>query len=352
MSPPPYSPLTPAQIQELCRFCKLDPATVIMRTNGAHRDALMAPGRVYFFPRTPAYAASTRYEMNFLKAFGGWPGVPMPRFLDVIQCPAVFAGDIGVVSRLPGENWEDIQSQPQFTWEFMDGAFEELADLMAIWHGTPPAAVPSPDDPDQMQKFSEQPRMQAWLAGTLHPATAAVTVRALHAEILTAAAAMNVSTGGIEKDAMLDKWVAVIAQIAALPHVLLHADMHEGQILLDLAGPRKITGILDWEAVQFGNPIEEFSFHKWGWGKVWEFRAQFPALRRKLWGRYVERRGLRGELRGAPDSLHLYCTLTEVLRTLMERDENRRPRATVTRQPYADSLAEQFETLRAATEHV
>jgi hypothetical protein len=348
-----YAPLTPVQIQEFCRFCRLDPGSVVMRTNGAHRDALIAPDRVYFFPRTPAYAASTRHEMNFLKAFGGWPGVPMPRYLDVIQCPAVFNGDIGVVSRLEGENWEDVQ--PQFTWEFIDGTLEELIDLYIIWHGTPPSAIPAPqppDYPDQLQKFSEQPRMQAWLAGTLDPATAAATVRGLHAEILAAARELNVPASDIEKNATLDVWVATVNQLAAMPPALLHADMHEGQILLKFGQPRKITGILDWEAVQFGNPVEEFSFHKWGWGRDWEFYDRFPALRRKLWGRYLAGRGIRGISGLSPDSLHLYCTLTEVLRTLMEREAKSRPKATVTRTPFAESLTRQFQTLRAAAERV
>ena len=122
--------------------------------------------------------------------------------------------------------------------------------------------------------------------------------------------------------------------------------MHEGQILLKPGQRPAISGILDWEAVQMGNPLMDSSFHKWGWGRIWVFHDQFPAWRRRLWGRYLEGRGIKGL---SPDSLHLYCSLTEMLRTLIERQEARRAAATVTRKPYRESIDEQLETLRLAT---
>ena len=339
--------LSPAQLTEFCRFAGLDPFTVVPRTNGAHRDALMAPDRVYYFPRTPEYAQSMRRELSFLEPLGGWFGAPVPRFLDVLECPSVFAGQIGVVSRLEGDNWEDIQEQ--FSYEFIEEALTELVELFILWHSTPASSVRSLADSSEVLKFSETPRMQVWLAASLDPRLLVSAVEGLHADILRFARGLDVDPSAVRNDRTVAKWVETTRALASLAPVLLHGDMHEGQILLKPSAPVKISGILDWEAVQFGSPLMDFSFHKWGYGRVWVFRENFPALRRRLWGHYLDRRRITNL---SPDSLHLYCTLTETLRTIIEKEGGKREYATATRKHFREGLEEQLHTLASATEFI
>lgn len=347
MSNPECRFLTTQQLDEFCRLQRLDRSSVEPRSNGAHRDVLMAPDRVYLFPRKPKYVTSMLRELQFLKTAAGMVAAPLPRYLDLLHYPDVFASDIGVISRMDGDNWEDIQEQ--FSGEFIAAALDELVDLMLTWHSLSISSLPFVAEEGERLPFSEIPRMQAWLTDSLNPSSAGPTVEALHADLVRAARELDVDPHRIISDNVVAKWIQTVKSLAAMPRALLHGDMHEGQILLHPEARRRICGLLDWEAVQFGNPMMDFSFHKWGWGRIWVFRDRFPAWRRDLWGRYLNGRGIGGL---SPESLHLYCCLTEALRTLIERDAKSRPAATATRKPFDASLAEQFAALHAVTERI
>jgi aminoglycoside phosphotransferase (APT) family kinase protein len=60
-----------------------------------------------------------------------------------------------------------------------------------------------------------------------------------------------------------------------LPHVLVHGDIHEDQ-LLALDG--QLTGILDWETVRIDHPFWDFDFAEWGTGLWRRHRLEFSRL--------------------------------------------------------------------------
>lgn len=337
--------LTAEQVGVFCRMAGLDASRVVFRGNGAHRDVLLADGKVYIFPRAKRYHESMCRELEFLRQAARMERLPMPRFVEMIDCPAAYPAPVGVLSFLEGDNWEDIQES--FSWEYIQAVWDEMLEILLACHALPvklsPVAAGNPPLP-----FSETSRMQAWLAASLDAATAAAAVEGLQGELVATAAELGVDFSAIAGADCLAAWTQTLLQLGNLPPALLHGDMHEGQVLLLPDRRPTISGILDWEAVQVGNPLMDFSFHKWGWGRIWVFREHFAAWRRGLWTRYLAGRSIAGH---SPGGLHLYCSLTEALRTLIERQAGRKL-AVATRKPYPESLAQQFVELREATEAV
>jgi aminoglycoside phosphotransferase (APT) family kinase protein len=64
-------------------------------------------------------------------------------------------------------------------------------------------------------------------------------------------------------------WADQLASAAQLAPVLVHGDIHEGQLLAD--GVR-LTGILDWETVRLDHPFWDLDLGAWGTG-LWRRRA-------------------------------------------------------------------------------
>ena len=60
-----------------------------------------------------------------------------------------------------------------------------------------------------------------------------------------------------------------------LPHVLVHGDIHEDQLLV-VDG--QITGILDWETARVDHPFWDFDLCEWGTGLWRRHRLEFLAV--------------------------------------------------------------------------
>ena len=46
--------------------------------------------------------------------------------------------------------------------------------------------------------------------------------------------------------------------------MLVHGDLHEGQLLVDAEPPHALTGILDWQTARVDHPFVEFDLGEWG----------------------------------------------------------------------------------------
>jgi Phosphotransferase enzyme family len=89
-----------------------------------------------------------------------------------------------------------------------------------------------------------------------------------------------------EPGALIGQLGEVIACWHELAPVLVHGDIHQGQLLAD--GGR-LTGILDWETARVDHPFWDLDLGQWGSG-LWR-RRDFSALWARGWRAYAQARG-------------------------------------------------------------
>ena len=78
--------------------------------------------------------------------------------------------------------------------------------------------------------------------------------------------------------------------------VVVHGDLHEGQLLVDPNRPRALTGVLDWQTARVDHPFADFDFGEWGTAMWRAHRRVFRVLRRRAWDGYASERNLAEEL--------------------------------------------------------
>jgi len=137
------------------------------------------------------------------------------------------------------------------------------------------------------RKSNDEPRL-LWL---LKPETAAATIAWLRGLLIEAAKAEGLDHSFLESRSARSGWDRVISELAGLKSVLLHADMHDGQLVLQPGAP-VIRGVIDWDNFCAGNPLVDFNTSKWFPDRMWLFRKDFHEMRVEMWQRYLERRGI------------------------------------------------------------
>jgi aminoglycoside phosphotransferase (APT) family kinase protein len=89
------------------------------------------------------------------------------------------------------------------------------------------------------------------------------------------------------------RWTDRAVEIAdALPRVVVHGDIHEGQLLVDPDPPHELTGILDWQTARVDHPFVDFDLGEWGTAMWRGHRVGFVELRRRAFAAYAAERGL------------------------------------------------------------
>lgn len=225
---------------------------------GWSKLVLLTPTQAVLFPRDHTQVEPLRGEVAALEAVGalGIPAVPTVRA--VWEDPSVSAHPVVVLDRLPGVPLAGLIEQVSHAT--LDDLFAELGRLAARWHSVDPAAVPT------------LPRRASLDAHT----TLADELELDSSEASAAAWALK--------------------RARQLEPVLVHGDIHEGQLLIDSDPPHKLTGVLDWQTARVDHPFVEFDLGEWGTA-IWRgHRSHFPELRRRAWGAYAGGRGLPDDL--------------------------------------------------------
>jgi aminoglycoside phosphotransferase (APT) family kinase protein len=235
---------------------------------GWSKLVLLTERHAVLFPRDHTQVEALRREVVALEAVNRL-GVPaVPRVRSVWEDPSVSAHPVVVLDRMPGVCLDAyVEEMP--VGELAD-LFAELGRLAARWHDLDPSLVPS------------LPR-RASLDG--------LTTLAEELEL---------------DDTEAQLAARALARARQLPPVLVHADLHEGQLLVDAAPPHRLTAILDWQTARVDHPFVEFDLGEWGTALWRGHRADFPELRRRAWDAYGAARGLPPEL-GAVFEWHHAC---------------------------------------------
>ena len=227
---------------------------------GWHRHAILAPERVYLFPRDRSRVPGLRREASTLRALEG-RGVSAPRLLGQWEDREISPYPYLAVSRLPGRTWSHLERGA--TLEETARLLEGLGRAIASWHRL-----------DRRSLAGSVPRrrtdVERFLATGLEDAA------------VSAARQLRLPPRHA------DSWLRTLEPLPRMAPVLVHGDVNEGQILVDEG--LRVTGVLDWETAHLGHPLKDFDLGEWGYG-VFAWDAHFHLLRRRMWEAYAGARG-------------------------------------------------------------
>ena len=257
-----HAVLIEPQLARFRHLCGLEGVPLATSFEGWHRHAVLAPDRVFLFPRDRSRVPVLRHEVTLLQALDG-RGVPAARLLGRWDDREVSPYPFVAVSRLPGQTWS--QREAAATLGQVEGMLESLGRALASWHRIDRRTLP----PALRRRRSPHDDVTQFLATGLD----AAVERVAHLLDLPPPRAAA--------------WRGALAEVAALEPVLVHGDVNEGQILVD--DDLHVTGILDWETAHVGHPLKDFDFGEWGYG-IFAWERHFDRLRRALWESYAAAR--------------------------------------------------------------
>ena len=262
--PPDHPALAVVAPPRLARFRELlqlgSEDEIAADFTGWSKLVLLTADRAVLFPRDHTQVEPLRREIVALEAINRLEVPAVPRLHAVWEDPGLSAHPVVVLDRLPGIPLAAIVED--LPVDLLADLFAELGRLAARWHDLDPALVPT------------LPRRDA-----LADHTTLAEELGLDARQARAAA-----------DAL--------ARARELRPVLVHGDLHEGQLLVDPQPPHRLTGILDWQTARVDHPFVEFDLGEWGTALWRGHRADFPELRRRAVGRL--RAGARAPGRSGP----------------------------------------------------
>jgi len=219
---------------------------------------LLTPTQAVLFPRDHTQVEPLRREVAALEAVGTLGIAAVPTVRAVWEDPSVSAHPVVVLDRLPGVPLAGLIEQ--VSPAVLGALFAELGRLAARWHSVEPTAVPTLPRRGSLDAHST-----------------------LAAELELDAQEARVAAWALDRARQLEP-------------VLVHGDLHEGQLLVDADAPQHVTGILDWQTARVDHPFVEFDLGEWGTA-IWRgHRSNFPELRRRAWGAYAGARRLPDDL--------------------------------------------------------
>lgn len=225
---------------------------------GWSKLVLLTPTQAVLFPRDHTQVEPLERDVAALRAIAGLGVAVVPTVQAVWDDPSVSAYPVVVLDRLRGTGLDGLVEDMPLAQ--LGDLFAELGAQVARWHDVDPARVPSLPRREPLEGVTT-------LAGELE----------LDPEEARAA-----------------EWALLRAR--ELDPVLVHGDLHEGQLLVEPEPPHALTGILDWQTARIDHPFADFDFGEWGTA-IWRgHRRDFPLLRRRAWDAYAARRGLPDDL--------------------------------------------------------
>lgn len=253
--------------------------------SGWSKLAILTSEQLFLFPRrgrdtellhgAMVCEELTRVDVECVpRVLGRWP--------DGLLSPGPFVA----FENRPGTEWSILEGDADL--EQMERVLRSLGGSIASWHRIDVSEL----SPEAQQPFGVE--RSRWVTDFLHPTRAESAVDDVVR--LLAADAAWAST-----------WGRTVCQLSTMAPVLLHGDVHEGQLLVDES--LCVRTVLDWDTAGVGHPLFDFDFGEWGIG-IFAWEAEFPRLRRAMWESY---RLVRGDADlPSGDEVNLLFTLAEL----------------------------------------
>jgi aminoglycoside phosphotransferase (APT) family kinase protein len=256
---PALAVIAPPRLARFRELLELGPDDEIAADfTGWSKLVLLTGNRAVLFPRDHTQVDALRREVAVLEAVQelAVPGVPAVHA--VWEDPSLSAYPVVAVERLPGIPLAGIVEA--LPLGVLADLFAELGRRAGRWHDLDPGRAPTLPRRDSLDGLS-----------------------LLVAELELDQAEAVLATVAMERARRLDL-------------VLVHADLHEGQLLVEPTAPHALTGIIDWQTARVDHPFVEFDLGEWGTALWRGHRADFPELRRHAWDAYAAERGLPADL--------------------------------------------------------
>jgi aminoglycoside phosphotransferase (APT) family kinase protein len=234
-------------------------------TSGWQKLVVVAPDRVFTFPRGSRQVPMVEREAEVLPAVG----LPIaPRLLGLHRDEAIWPYPFLELTRIPGRSWDTVAGS--VTLEDAARCLERLGRQIARWH-----QVAAPLRLRQRPGYLGTPRLAgAWInAGAI-----AVTVDRA-AQLLSPHL----------PDARPQVWEKALRPVAALDQATVHGELSDGQLLVD--GELRITGVVDWDGLHAGHPLLDLDFGA-GMYRMLPVTRRCTELRRRIWAAYVAERAV------------------------------------------------------------
>lgn len=312
--------LTPWQLEGFCRMFGLTPPDLQANFDGWCKHVLMSEDLVFLFPRNPGFAKDVNRELSFYEQFAHSGSLVLPRLIGRVRDRDISYYEFGAVTRLKGTPFDRFLGSVSL--DRMERVLCSLAEVIAVWHSI---------EPEQLPAFLSEPSM---------PEPKRITIGNWHKMVLCPASTKEaadfvyrfirrLSTGHplprmISQEADTKaRWTTALTELAELPHVLVHGDLHESHILVEQPDLR-ITGIIDWQTARIDNPVWDFNFGEWGMG-ICAWWDHLPALRRSMWRRYLAERRIHVS---NPEGLNLFYALWDMIWMVHKRRNGEHPMPT------------------------
>lgn len=274
--------VAPPRVARFRELANLDDGELITADfTGWSKRVLLTQDRAFLFPRDHTQVINLEREVEALRAIAHLGLREVPRLVDVWDDPSLSPYPVVVVSRLPGGSLDD--GIADLTVDELGGVLDQLARLAAHWHG------------------ADSGPLGARPARTHPPQALADKLLGIDGAVAPVGELVDDVAGRLLLDAAARHRLAeVLHEARRLPPVLVHGDLHEGQVLID--DDLRVTGVLDWQTARVSHPFTEFDLGEWGTGTWRHHRASFSDLRRRQWVAYASASGLPGDLAGCFDA--------------------------------------------------
>jgi len=257
---------SPPRVARLLALAGLAPdARVEGNFSGWSKLALLADDRVLLVPRDHIEAASLHREERALRALETADLDLVPRILawhpehDATRLPLL------VVNRLDGVSLESLEET--IPLDDLARVLVQVGRAAARWHDLDPTLV---DDRDARR--TDHRRDLDGLLGRGDGDPRDTAQRVCH-------------TIGLA-DVHVDRCTLAIERIGAMPDVLVHSDLHAGQMLVD-PDSLTLTGILDWQGARRDHPFVDVDLGEWSTAMWRRHRCEFTRLRTSFWEGYA-----------------------------------------------------------------
>lgn len=270
------------QRRRLLETYGLDIANATVAAHGYWKLALIWPDQVLLLPRVAEAARGLTREAAVLQ-FLAQSGVH-ESMAQIIKGPfrdaKLWPLPMMIVSRLSGTPlWQQMGN---ISADDLAIILTDLGRQMAVWHRLDPADLPPALQKAVRRKSGPILSHQPWVDLATSP-----TGRAVAVQYAVRRLRAKPQLSGIAD--LETRWLRGLRPLARLRPCLIHADLHEAQILVS---GQHVTGVFDWESACIRHPAMEFDLNEWDktlWGR---FLPDFNRLRAAWWQGYAGARGL------------------------------------------------------------
>jgi Ser/Thr protein kinase RdoA (MazF antagonist) len=303
-----YAVLNGEKMPRFCEHYGIDINDLDVNFEGWGKVALLTKDTVFLFPRTPNGAKRMEGEIEIYQFLSQCNLPFVPKLKDILDDHAISYYKCLALERVHGSLLGSFL--PQMSDEQVSTLLTQTASSVALYHECDTSHLP-----DVCRKEPDIEDIGSFLMDFINQKDIQTLLKKLEKNVSTVLSDLyNLFSDEIA----YEHGVTILSEIQKLKPVLVHYDLHEGQIVADEQDPTKLRGIIDWESARLSHPVLDFNFFQWDL-PIFDRTDQFATLREQMWKTYAKERGLQ---LSSPHGLHLLYTLAEFQLILEQKEKD------------------------------